>query len=99
MVLFANTIALVAQIAEPQSAADQGSHIVLIIGITLAAFLLVCVGMAIGVLFGRRPISGSCGGLGNVTNEAGETSCALCQNPGDACKELRKRMDTSDQPS
>jgi hypothetical protein len=40
--------------------------------ITLIAMLAVIVGMGVGVMFGRRPISGSCGGL----NQAG--GCALC---------------------
>lgn len=91
MGIAANISAIVVQAA---SAIDQdsGSQVLLIVGITLAAFVLVSLGMAVGVMFGRRPISGSCGGIGNVTNDAGETSCALCQNPGEACKELRQRM-------
>jgi len=32
--------------------------------------------MAIGVMMGRRPISGSCGGIGRVNDEDGE--CAIC---------------------
>lgn len=60
--------------------------------ITACAFGLVLTAMAIGVLFGRRSISGSCGGLGNVENEDGSVSCSLCSNPADACKELRNRM-------
>ena len=32
--------------------------------------------MAIGVMMGRRPISGSCGGDGRVNGENGE--CAIC---------------------
>jgi hypothetical protein len=32
--------------------------------------------MAIGVMMGRRPISGSCGGIGRVNGEDGE--CAIC---------------------
>jgi len=37
------------------------------------AFALAGLGMALGVLFGRRPLAGSCGGLG----------CDYC---GDECK-------------
>ncbi len=47
--------------------------------------------MAIGVVFGRRAISGSCGGLAGAKNEDGSSSCSLCSNPSDACKELRER--------
>ena len=32
--------------------------------ITLLVVGLVILGMAVGVLFGRKPIAGSCGGLG-----------------------------------
>jgi thiamine biosynthesis lipoprotein len=60
--------------------------------ITACAFGLILSAMAIGVMFGRRSISGSCGGLGNVQNEDGSVSCALCSNPGEACKELKRRM-------
>ncbi|MEM7474453.1 MAG: (Na+)-NQR maturation NqrM [Planctomycetota bacterium] len=66
--------------------------LMLVFGVTLLAFLLVIAGMAVGVMMGRREISGSCGGLANQTNEAGETSCSLCSNPDAACKELKERM-------
>ena len=32
--------------------------------------------MAVGVMMGRRPISGSCGGIGRVNGDEGE--CAIC---------------------
>lgn len=32
--------------------------------------------MAVGVMMGRRPISGSCGGIGRVNGDDGE--CAIC---------------------
>lgn len=32
--------------------------------------------MAVGVMMGRRPISGSCGGIGRVNGYDGE--CAIC---------------------
>ena len=37
--------------------------------------LLIVAGMAIGVVFGRRPISGSCGGLASVGIDA---ECEIC---------------------
>lgn len=64
-------------------------------GVTLVVFLMVIVGMAVGVLLGRRQISGSCGGLANQGDSAGSTACSLCSNPAAACKELGKRMDTA----
>ncbi|TVP57211.1 MAG: (Na+)-NQR maturation NqrM [Halomonadaceae bacterium] len=54
----------------------------------LLAFAMVMVliaAMSVGVMFGRKPISGSCGGLNN-RNSGG--SCELCgANSADQCKE------------
>lgn len=61
-------------------------------GIVFTVFLLVLAAMAVGVMFGRRAISGSCGGLGNKTDGEGNTSCSLCQNPSESCKELKAQM-------
>jgi thiamine biosynthesis lipoprotein len=60
----------------------------------LVAFGLVIAAMAVGVMFGRRAISGSCGGLANKRDADGSVSCSLCSNPDNACKELRNRMQT-----
>lgn len=40
---------------------------------------LAVAGMAVGVIFGRRPLSGSCGGL----NESG--NCSLCGGVKENC--------------
>jgi len=46
--------------------------------------LLIVAGMAVGVLFGRAPIKGSCGGL----NNAGvDSSCELCGGDPVKCEE------------
>lgn len=37
--------------------------------VTLAVFLVVIAAMSLGVLFGRKPIAGSCGGLGAMGKE------------------------------
>lgn len=63
-----------------------------ILAITFVAFALALFAMAVGVMFGRRAISGSCGGLSSSRNADGSVSCSLCSNPADACKELRERM-------
>ncbi len=60
--------------------------------IAFAAFAVVIGAMAIGVMLGRRQISGSCGGLANSTDSDGNTSCTLCSNPAAACRELGQRM-------
>ncbi len=59
--------------------------------VTLVAFGIVLAVMAVGVLFGRRSISGSCGGLsagagGNPEN------CSMCGNATEGCRELQDRM-------
>ena len=48
--------------------------------ITFAVMLSVIAAMAIGVMNGRKPISGSCGGL----NGGG---CELCSGRGDCKRE------------
>lgn len=42
--------------------------------ITLGIFILVITAMAVGVIFGKREIKGSCGGLGG---------CELCDSDGE----------------
>lgn len=74
---------------------EDSSNTLAILGITFVAFAVVLFGMAVGVMFGRRSISGSCGGLANAKNQDGSVSCSLCSNPADACKELRQRMQDS----
>ncbi|TWU24123.1 Thiamine biosynthesis lipoprotein ApbE precursor [Novipirellula galeiformis] len=60
--------------------------------ITLIGFGIILSAMAIGVIFGRKSISGSCGGLAGKKNDDGSVSCSLCSNPSDACQELREQM-------
>lgn len=70
-------------------------NLFIVFGITLVVFLLVIAGMAVGVLMGRRRLSGSCGGLANRTDAEGNTACSLCSEPDAACKELGRRMEGS----
>jgi len=81
-----------------REAAGEGSFVpVLLLTVVLVAGILIA--MAIGVIFGRRSISGSCGGLAGARNEDGSVSCSLCSNPDDACRELRQRMTRQASPS
>lgn len=57
--------------------------------LTMLIFGCIVVAMAVGVIFGRKAISGSCGGLNAQTHDDGSTSCTMCGTPSDACKELR----------
>ena len=49
------------------------------------AFIFLVGIMAIGVIVGRRPISGSCGGIGRLNGDDGE--CALCGGDPSKCDE------------
>ena len=46
------------------------------IGATLAVFFLLAGGLALGQIFGRPPVKGSCGGLACMKT----TKCAGCAN-------------------
>lgn len=45
-----------------------------------AVLMLVVIGMAVGVMFGRAPLKGSCGGLGNVGVERACGCTDVCAN-------------------
>lgn len=49
--------------------------------------LLVVVGMAIGVIFGRKPIAGSCGGIANLGIEK---ECSICGGVREKCEEVNR---------
>lgn len=55
---------------------------------TFVILLLVVAGMAIGVLFGRSPIKGSCGGLNNVGIDG---TCELCGGKPASCEEAARQ--------
>lgn len=50
--------------------------------IAVAAFILL---MAIGVIMGRKPVKGSCGG------KAGESGCEICGGNQTQCASDKKR--------
>jgi uncharacterized protein len=49
---------------------------------------LVIAGMAIGVIMGRRPITGSCGGIGAALGEKNYT-CDICGDDPAKCDEIK----------
>ena len=55
----------------------------------LAFFVLVLImaGMAVGVVLGKPPLKGSCGGVGAALNESDYT-CDLCGDDPNKCDEL-----------
>lgn len=48
--------------------------------IVFSVMMLTIVAMAVGVLYGREPIKGSCGGLGAVGVERACDCVDVCQN-------------------
>lgn len=69
-------------------------------GTVLAALLLmllVVAGMAVGVMFGRKPLAGSCGGVGKALGEQ-EYVCDICGGDESKCDEkqevLRNKTDS-----
>ena len=52
--------------------------------VSAVVFGLVIAGMAIGVIMGRAPIKGSCGGMGAVGIDA---ACDLCGGNPQRCEE------------
>ncbi len=47
-----------------------------------AAFGLVMVAMAVGVIFSNRRLQGSCGGLNTMRDALGQPMCECGQEPG-----------------
>lgn len=84
--------------AEVKAGENAAGSPLVVMAITTVAFASILFAMAVGVIFGRRAISGSCGGLANKTDGDGNVSCGLCSNPADACKELRNRMQNTPDP-
>lgn len=52
--------------------------------------LLVVLGMAVGVIFGRKPIAGSCGGIANLGIEK---ECSICGGSREKCEEVNRGRD------
>ena len=52
--------------------------------------LLVVFGMSIGVIMGRKPIAGSCGGIANLGIEK---ECSICGGSREKCDEVNAAKD------
>ena len=53
--------------------------------VVLAVFLIAVALMAVGVIFGKRRIRGSCGGLAGFKDEHGRSICDACSDPSPDC--------------
>lgn len=61
-------------------------------GTFLLVFLIVVLlvaGMSVGVIFGRKPISGTCGGIGALGISS---SCDICGGNTQKCDEENQRV-------
>lgn len=56
--------------------------------IVLAFMLLIMAAMAVGVIMGRKPIAGSCGGLNQLGLKDG---CEICGGKDDVCEEENRK--------
>ena len=61
--------------------------------VTFAIMALALLGMAIGVIFGRSPIKGSCGGLNKIQG----IEC-FCSKPCDKKRRAMELADAGEQP-
>ena len=64
--------------------------------LAFAVMLLVVFGMAIGVIMGRKPIAGSCGGIANLGIEKDE--CPICGGDTQKCEEANSEGDGKPSP-
>jgi len=53
---------------------------------TFVILLIVVVAMAVGVIFGRSPIKGSCGGINNI--DGLDSACDFCSEPCEKRKQI-----------
>lgn len=60
--------------------------------IVLAFMLLIMAAMAVGVIMGRRPIAGTCGGLNRLGMKEG---CEVCGGKDEVCEEENRKGRTS----
>ena len=62
--------------------------------VVFLAVILVVGMMAIGVIMGRKPIAGSCGGIANLGIEK---ECSICGGRREKCEEVNR--DQSEAPN
>ncbi len=63
--------------------------------VVLGAMLLLVTAMSIGVIMGRKPIAGSCGGMSALGMEV---ACDICKGDKSKCeKEIEQAKESADQ--
>lgn len=67
--------------------------------VTLSILLIVVGAMSVGVIMGRKPISGSCGGVGAALKED-DYVCDFCGGDESKCEERQSQaFNSSSEPS
>lgn len=66
--------------------------------LTLAIMLLVAAGIAVGVIFGRKPLQGSCGGVGKALADPNYV-CDLCGGDEAKCEEQKAQSQNANADS
>ncbi len=59
--------------------------------ITFAVLILFFIAMSVGVLMGRKPLKGSCGGVGKALGEKDYT-CDICGDDPNKCEQEQDRI-------
>jgi hypothetical protein len=67
-------------------ASNEDNPMTMII-VAFAVMLMIVAAMAVGVLFGRKPISGSCGGMAAIGMES---ACDVCGGDKQKCEKESK---------
>jgi hypothetical protein len=55
--------------------------------VTMGVFLGAVLVMSVGVIFKRKPIQGSCGGIANIMGKAG---CDICEMKSECADKFKK---------
>jgi FAD:protein FMN transferase len=66
--------------------------------LTVLVFGVAMLLLAVGVIFTKRPLRGSCGGAQGLRDEQGRPACEMCSNPAEECEEFRKQAQSSEEP-
>lgn len=61
--------------------------------VTFVVMLLVVLGMAAGVIAGRKPLAGSCGGIASLGIEK---ECSICGGDRQKCEEVNAEKAAQD---
>ena len=69
-----------------------------VIIVSFLVLLLIVTAMSVGVILGRKPISGSCGGVGAALGEK-DYVCELCGGDEAKCEQVQEDRKTPQLPA